>query len=44
MARAAVQSLLDQIRGEAPADGELLLQPELVVRGSTGRASDPALV
>ena len=41
MARAAVSSLLDQIRGEAPAPGELLLQPELVVRGSTGRA--PAL-
>lgn len=38
IARAAVRSLLDQIRGEPPADGELLLQPELVVRGSTARA------
>jgi DNA-binding LacI/PurR family transcriptional regulator len=37
IARAAVRSMLDQIRGEPPADGELLLQPELVVRGSTGR-------
>jgi len=29
-----------QIRGEAPAAGELLLQPELVVRGSTARAPE----
>jgi len=40
IARAAVRSLLDQIRGQVPTGGELLLQPELVVRGSTGRAPD----
>ena len=40
IARAAVGSLMDQIRGEAPAAGELLLQPELVVRGSTARAPE----
>jgi DNA-binding LacI/PurR family transcriptional regulator len=45
MGRAAVDALLDQIRGGDPTDGELLFEPELVVRKSTRRASaraDPA--
>ncbi|MEY9963504.1 DNA-binding LacI/PurR family transcriptional regulator [Streptacidiphilus sp. MAP12-16] len=36
MARAAVQLLVNQIEGNAPTPKELLHEPELVVRGSTG--------
>ncbi|MBF9066515.1 LacI family DNA-binding transcriptional regulator [Streptacidiphilus fuscans] len=36
MARAAVQLLVNQIEGGAPTPKELLHEPELVVRGSTG--------
>ncbi|MEY9844505.1 LacI family DNA-binding transcriptional regulator [Streptacidiphilus sp. MAP5-3] len=36
MARAAVQLLVNQIEGSAPTPKELLHEPELVVRGSTG--------
>ncbi|MCW2795355.1 LacI family DNA-binding transcriptional regulator [Nocardioides sp.] len=39
MGRAAVAALLDQIRGDEPADDELLFEPELVVRKSTRPAS-----
>lgn len=35
---AAVQALVDEIRGDAVPRGELLFQPELVVRASTGPA------
>jgi DNA-binding LacI/PurR family transcriptional regulator len=38
MARAAVTLLVHQIDGDAPTPGELLHEPELVVRGSTGPA------
>lgn len=38
MARAAVRSLLDEIRGFPPPRQQLLYQPELIVRGSTGAA------
>jgi DNA-binding LacI/PurR family transcriptional regulator len=37
MARAAVTLLVNQIDGKSPAPKELLHEPELVVRGSTGR-------
>jgi DNA-binding LacI/PurR family transcriptional regulator len=40
MGRAAVAALLDQIRGDEPTDGELLFEPELVVRRSTRPASE----
>ncbi|MDH2429544.1 LacI family DNA-binding transcriptional regulator [Sphaerisporangium sp. TRM90804] len=36
MAVAAVQTLLEEIDGAAPKNAELIFQPELVVRGSTG--------
>ncbi|RCG33266.1 LacI family transcriptional regulator [Sphaerisporangium album] len=36
MATAAVQTLLEEINGAAPKNTELIFQPELVVRGSTG--------
>jgi DNA-binding LacI/PurR family transcriptional regulator len=43
MARAAVTLLVNQIEGNAPTPKELLHEPELVVRGSTGPApSRPA--
>jgi DNA-binding LacI/PurR family transcriptional regulator len=38
MARAAVTLLVNQIEGDAPTPKELLHEPELVVRGSTGPA------
>lgn len=38
LAAAACRSLVDQIAGTTPPATELLLAPELVVRGSTGRA------
>lgn len=38
---AAVQALVDEIRDEAVPRGELLYQPELVVRASTGPAPTP---
>ncbi|WP_370078519.1 LacI family DNA-binding transcriptional regulator [Streptacidiphilus sp. MAP12-16] len=38
MARAAVTLLVNQISGSAPTPKELLHEPELVVRGSTGPA------
>lgn len=38
MAKAAVRSLLDEIRGFAPPRQHLLYQPELIVRGSTAPA------
>ncbi len=42
MAAAACRALLDLIGGGTPADAELLLAPELVVRGSAGRVpADP---
>ncbi|GAA0367069.1 LacI family DNA-binding transcriptional regulator [Microbispora corallina] len=37
MGRAAVELLLSQMEGAAVATGELLFEPELVVRSSTGR-------
>lgn len=37
MGRAAVELLSVQIQGGATASEELLFEPELVVRGSTGR-------
>ena len=36
MGLAAVQSLLDEIRGHTTPHTEFLFRPELVVRGSTG--------
>ena len=41
MAKAAVTLLVNQIQGGAPAPKELLHEPELVVRGSTGPRTDP---
>ena len=38
IAAAAVNALVDQIEGHRPPAAEMLLAPELVVRGSTGRA------
>ncbi|MEV7426763.1 MULTISPECIES: LacI family DNA-binding transcriptional regulator [unclassified Streptomyces] len=38
MGRAAVEMLTAQIQGSAVPPGELLFEPELVVRGSTGQA------
>jgi DNA-binding LacI/PurR family transcriptional regulator len=38
MGRAAVELLVAQIDGAAVSTDELLFEPELVVRGSTGRA------
>jgi LacI family repressor for deo operon, udp, cdd, tsx, nupC, and nupG len=38
MGLAAVQSLLDEVRGHATPHTEFLFRPELVVRGSTGPA------
>jgi DNA-binding LacI/PurR family transcriptional regulator len=43
MGRAAVASLLAQIRGEEPTGDELLFEPELVVRRSTRPASAGAV-
>jgi DNA-binding LacI/PurR family transcriptional regulator len=40
MAKAAVHSVLEQLSGHPPSPHELLFQPELVVRGSTGAAPD----
>jgi DNA-binding LacI/PurR family transcriptional regulator len=42
MGRAAVALLLDQIENVAGQPEELLFEPELVVRGSTGPAPGPA--
>ena len=39
MGRAAVELLVGQIDGAAVSTDELLFEPELVVRGSTGRAA-----
>ena len=36
--RAAVSTLLDQIRGEKVAEVEMLFTPDLIVRGSTAVA------
>jgi DNA-binding LacI/PurR family transcriptional regulator len=36
MATAAVQTLLEEINGARPRNSELIFQPELIVRGSTG--------
>ncbi|HEV3357227.1 MAG TPA: LacI family DNA-binding transcriptional regulator [Pseudonocardiaceae bacterium] len=44
MARAAVTLLTNQIEGASPMPRELLHEPELVVRGSTGPALVPAAV
>lgn len=41
MAAAACRSLLDLIGGGTAANAEMLLTPELVVRGSAGRVSTP---
>ena len=38
MGRAAVDRLVSQLEGRRDGPGELLFAPELVVRGSTGRA------
>jgi alanine racemase len=38
MGLAAVQSLLEEVRGHATPHTEFLFRPELVVRGSTGPA------
>jgi DNA-binding LacI/PurR family transcriptional regulator len=40
LGRAAVTLLVNQIEGANVADDELLFEPELVVRGSTGPAAD----
>ena len=42
LCRAAVQMLLSEIRGEHATRTELIVEPELVVRGSTGAAIVPA--
>jgi DNA-binding LacI/PurR family transcriptional regulator len=44
MARAAVTLLVNQISGNSPTPKELLHEPELVVRGSTGPLNAPRLV
>jgi DNA-binding LacI/PurR family transcriptional regulator len=41
MSKAAVTLLVNQIQGSAPTPKELLHEPELVVRGSTGPRTDP---
>jgi DNA-binding LacI/PurR family transcriptional regulator len=41
MGRAAVELLVSQIEGAVVATGELLFEPELVVRSSTGRVGGP---
>jgi DNA-binding LacI/PurR family transcriptional regulator len=38
MGRAAVELLVTQIQGGSVTPGELLFEPELVVRGSTAQA------
>jgi DNA-binding LacI/PurR family transcriptional regulator len=38
MGQAAVALLIAQIAGQPPSSDELLFEPELVVRGSTGPA------
>lgn len=38
MSTAAVRALLDEINGHAPTSSEFVFRPELVVRGSTGKA------
>jgi DNA-binding LacI/PurR family transcriptional regulator len=40
LGRAAVTLLVNQIEGANVADDELLFEPELVVRGSTGPVAD----
>jgi DNA-binding LacI/PurR family transcriptional regulator len=42
MGQAAVDLLVNQIEGTSAAPDELLFEPELVVRGSTGPARQPA--
>ncbi|MCH6159986.1 LacI family DNA-binding transcriptional regulator [Streptomyces marispadix] len=42
MANAAVNTLLEEIRGNPVPRAEFVFQPELVVRGSTGQAPAPA--
>lgn len=42
LCRAAVQMLLSEIRGERATRTEVVVEPELVVRGSTGAALVPA--
>jgi DNA-binding LacI/PurR family transcriptional regulator len=44
MARAAVTLLVNQIEGNAPTPKELLHEPELVVRGSTGPRRSSAML
>jgi len=44
MAKAAVTLLVNQISGNAPTPKELLHEPELVVRGSTGPRNGPSLL
>ncbi len=41
MGRAAVELLVNQIEGVAVTTGELLFEPELVVRSSTARVRTP---
>ena len=43
LAEAACRELVDQITGAPVHVGEVLYQPELVVRGSTARAPDRGL-
>ena len=40
LAEAACRELMDQISGSPAREGEVLFQPELVVRGSTGRVRE----
>jgi DNA-binding LacI/PurR family transcriptional regulator len=44
MGQAAVGQLLSQVGGAAVSSEELLFEPELVVRGSTGAAAAPARI
>jgi LacI family transcriptional regulator, repressor for deo operon, udp, cdd, tsx, nupC, and nupG len=44
MGQAAVAQLLSQVGGAAVSSEELLFEPELVVRGSTGAAAPPARI
>ncbi len=41
MCRMVIELLLNQIGGNGPSHEELLFEPELVVRGSTGAAPTP---
>jgi len=43
MGQAAISALLTEISGDRAPRSELLFQPELIVRGSTGAAPAPRL-